>query len=76
MDRRKYTAAEIGRMREAVYGILLFEDFPLDRDARQRITEDRLRTYLAEGVAPEDLEEEGFRAAEATSSSICRRIST
>ena len=70
MTQRKYSIAEIDRMR-AVLDRSAY--FPSDERIRERIVEDRLRTHLLNGTTPEELEEfssaftkrweEGIRAA-------------
>ena len=48
---RKYSVAEIDRMRNAVYGL-----YPESYWPKAPEVEDRLRTYMLNGTTPEELE--------------------
>lgn len=55
MTDRKYTLAEIDRMRNAI-NWMYPDGVAFYQDERARETEERLRTYMAAGIEPEDLE--------------------
>jgi hypothetical protein len=56
MPERRYTVAEIDEMRRWVGG--LTTTIGLSEDARARVIEDRLRTYMLNGTTPAELHAE------------------
>lgn len=58
--RRKYSVEEIDRMRAAIAAGRV-HGYHINADARDRLIEDRLRTYMLNGTEPKELEDEAER---------------
>lgn len=63
MAERRYTVAEIDRMRIAVEQLFPM-DIAYDRAVRAKQAEERLRTYMLNGTEPEELEQHAKEARE------------
>lgn len=58
---RKYSVAEIDRMRSAIFFILTPPLMPYQEQDRKEEIERHLRTYMANGTEPAELEEMVFQ---------------